>query len=219
MAALEESTKKGFSPECQAPQKRAGDKHIYANVTTDRNAEGVHDERAEDELAHRAAAMLPAGIIHHSEIIFLFIKPSPLYIVLHPLGTLMSLIILTAAAVWINGKWNFDIGRQNLMLIGAGLVGLRMFWQFLEWLTSVYVLTDQRVIKVCGVFKTRASEVRLDKIEHVDVKSSWREWLFGLGTIGFTVGGQELLEAAWHMVSCPGQVRQKIIDAIHRDHR
>jgi uncharacterized membrane protein YdbT with pleckstrin-like domain len=174
---------------------------------------------ADQALARRAAAMLPAELLQPSEIIILLIKPSPLYILLAPLRSLMLLIVLTLGALAINSEFALGIARRDIILIGIGLVGLRLFWQFLEWLSRVYVLTDQRVIRVRGVLRVNVFETRLEHIQHTDTHFSIRERLFALGTLTFSTAGSGMIEAAWEMIARPLEVHQTVVRTIRRYRR
>jgi uncharacterized membrane protein YdbT with pleckstrin-like domain len=93
---------------------------------------------------------------------------------------------------------------------------VRLFWQFLEWLSRVYVLTDRRVIRVRGVWRVRVFEALLKNIQHTTVERSMRERLLGLGTIGFATSGTAFTEASWRMVARPLEVHQIVVQTIGR---
>lgn len=182
-------------------------------------AEGVGSDSGHSHPASRAAAMLPAELLQPGEIIILLLKPSPLYIVLAPLGTIVGLMAITALAVWVNQALHLGLARQDLMLIGALLIGLRLFWQFLEWLSRVYVLTDRRMISVQGVLRVSVIEAPLQQIQQTYATFSIRERLFALGTIAFATAGTAFVEAYWQMVAKPLEVHQKVVQTINRYRR
>jgi len=189
---------------------------IASYASSERHAEGVGQDTVDNELTARAATMLPPELVQPGEIIILLLKPSPLFILLAPLGTVAGLVVLTAAAVWVNEVLDLSIGRQDLILIGAGLIGLRLFWQFLEWLSRVYVLTDRRMIRVQGVLRVSVIEAPLQQIQQTYATFSIRERLFGLGTIAFATAGTAFVEAYWQMIAKPLEVHQKVVQTINR---
>jgi len=182
------------------------------------SAEGVAPD-VDEALARRAAAMLPAELLQPSEIIILLVKPSPLFIILAPLQTLAILTLLTVAALAIDQHWLFGVPRRDIVLALVGLIGLRLFWQFLEWLSRVYVLTDQRVIRVRGVLRVSVFESRLEQIQHTDTQFSVRERLFALGTITFATAGTGAVEAVWAMIARPLEVHRTVVRTIRRYRR
>jgi uncharacterized membrane protein YdbT with pleckstrin-like domain len=185
---------------------------------TVQRAEGL-GPGADQAVARRAAAMLPGELLQPSEIIILLLKPSPLFIILAPLRTLVTLAVLTLGVLAANAQFALGWPRRDILLIGIGVIGLRLFWQFLEWLSRVYVLTDQRVIRVRGVLRVSVFETRLEQIQHTDTQFSVRERLFALGTVTFATAGTGVIEAAWTMIAKPLEVHRTVVRTIRRYRR
>jgi len=182
-------------------------------------AEDLTGEASPDEAAARAAGMLPAELLQPGEVIILLLKPSAWFILLAPLRTVLLLLILTLAAVALNGRFGLGYSNQNLAAAGVVLVLIRLFWQFLEWLSRVYVLTDRRIISVSGVIRVLVFETTLENIQHTQTLFSLRERLFALGTISFATAGTAVSETYWLMLSSPLEVHQKIVQTLHRYRR
>ena len=159
----------------------------------------------------RAEAMLPVDLIQGGETIIMVLKPSPLYIVLGAIGHLGTLFLVFVLAAWAN-----LISQETALLGFVGLGSLRIGWQFLEWLSRIYVLTDRRIIRIAGVLRVFVFEAALKQIQHTDVLISLRERPFGLGTIAFSTAGTGLNEAYWVMLHRPMAVQRRIIQAINR---
>jgi len=166
-----------------------------------------------------AGAFLPARLLYPGELIILLIKPSPLYILLAPLGTLSAIAILTFVLVSLARNGVIPFNPRDILLLGILALMVRLFWQFLEWLSRVYVLTDRRVIRVQGVLRVSVFEAALNKIQHTTTHFSIRERLFGLGTLGFTTAGTDYIDAWWVMVSHPLDVHQTVLQTIGRYRR
>ncbi len=182
-------------------------------------AEGLTGETGADAAAARAAGMLTAELLQPGEIIILLLKPSPWFILLAPLRVLTAIVILAIAADSLNGYLGMGVNRQNIYLLTMLLLLARVFWQFLEWLSRVYVLTDRRVIAVAGVLRVGVFETPLEKVQHTNLHFSLRERLFALGTIGFATAGTAFSEAYWLMLSNPLQVHQKVVQTLNRYRR
>lgn len=180
-----------------------------------RFAEGA---AGQDAAALRAAAMLPTELLQPGEIIILLLKPSPWFILLAPLKTILLLAVATAIAAVLPLD-RAAVANQQLVLAGLTLIALRLFWQFLEWLSRVYVLTDQRVIRVMGVLRISIFEAPLQQVQHTTLIFSIRERLCGLGTIGFATAGTGGFEAYWQMVAKPYDVHQKVVQTLKRYRR
>ncbi len=171
---------------------------------------------AAPEVSARATAMLPAQVLQPGELIILLLKPSPWFIVLDALGSIAWLIAIVAAALLIDATGLTHVGRRDLVLLGAALVGMRLFWQFLEWLGRVYVLTDRRVIRVEGVLRIHIFETALRNVQHTSTRFSLRERLFGLGTLSFATAGTGIVEAYWRMIAHPLDIHRIVIQTLDR---
>lgn len=164
----------------------------------------------------RVAGLLPADLLQPGEIIILLLKPSPWYILLAPLATITAMVILVLLTAQLNNWMSIGISQRDLFLLGVALVGVRLFWQFLEWLSRIYVLTDRRVIRVKGVLRVQVFETPLKTIQHTYALFSLRERLFGLGTMAFATAGTAFIEATWEMVARPLQVHKQIVQTLER---
>jgi hypothetical protein len=168
----------------------------------------------------QSAALLSKQLVQEGEIIILLLRPSLLYVFLSSLGGLLFIGLVTFALAYMAKfmsqlpgiGWN---DRQAFAL-GMGLAALRVGWQFLEWLSRVYILTDRRVICRSGVLRVVVFETPLKNIQHTSVFARVRERAFGLGTIGFATAGSDTFEAFWTMIRNPFAVHKIVVDAIRR---
>jgi hypothetical protein len=194
------------------PQQAANDREWH------HHAEGAtsNGETARRDPATRAGELLPAELLQPGETIILLLKPSVWFIVLAPLATLAILLAVTIGLAILGSKGLLGVTGAELSVLGMVLIGLRLMWQFLEWLSRVYVLTDRRVIRVMGVLRVQVFETRLQQIEQTELLLSLRERLFGLGTIAFATAGTAMVEAAWVMVPQPLEVHQRVVETLQR---
>jgi uncharacterized membrane protein YdbT with pleckstrin-like domain len=165
----------------------------------------------------RAAAILPADLLQGGEIVILLLKPSPWYILLGCLGTLLAIIAFAAMLLLIQ-PW-LSIGshaRNEIIALTVALCGVRLGWQTLEWLSRTYVLTDRRVIRIKGVLRVEMFQAPLRNISHTEVLFTVTERIFRLGTLSFATAGSAFPEAYWLMVRRPLAVHRRVMQAIHR---
>jgi len=179
-------------------------------------AEDAAGDADQDVIAARAAAMLPSELLQPAEIIILLLKPSPWFILLAPLKTLAMLAVITLGLLVLGSYYQLGVSQRDLLLLGIALIGGRLFWQFLEWLSRVYVLTDQRMIRVRGVLRVQVFECQLNQVQHTEAVFTIRERLFALGTISFATAGTALNEVFWTMVAHPLEVHQRIVQPLRR---
>jgi len=182
-------------------------------------AEDLTGQGGGDEAAARAAGMLPAELLQPGETIILLLKPSAWFILLAPLRTLTTIIVLALIAETANSYMSLGFARQTIVLATLAGLMLRVFWQFLEWLSRVYVLTDRRIVTVSGVVRIGVFETPLQRVQHTNLVLSLRERLFALGTIAFATAGTASAEAYWLMLEDPLEVHQKIVQTISRYRR
>lgn len=177
---------------------------------------GATPEEVGEVVDHSAADMLPAELLQPGEIIILLLKPSVWYVVLGSLRELAIIGVLLTLGLWLGAAGHLNLSDRDLILFAIGLVAVRLFWQFLEWLSRVYVLTDRRVIRVKGVLRISVFEAPLRQVQHTSARYSIRERVFGLGTIGFATAGTGLIEAAWVMIARPLEVHRTVVEALNR---
>lgn len=205
-----------MTPTLVEPPKPARPIRDHTDGTQRYLAEDLAGETGASEAAARAAGMLPAELLQPGEIIILLLKPSAWFILLAPLRTLTLILVLALIAYVVNSYAGLGVSGQNLAMITLALMLVRLFWQFLEWLSRVYVLTDRRVITVAGVLRVLVFESTLEKVQHTNMHFSLRERLFALGTISFATAGTAVSETCWLMLNTPLEVHQKIVQTLNR---
>ncbi|MEX0777626.1 MAG: PH domain-containing protein [Phycisphaeraceae bacterium] len=206
------------SQEKQAKQYQS--RAALARGLTPRGSDTAFSEAGADngvaEVDPRITALLPPQLLQGGELIILLLKPSPWFIILESLRTLTALMMLLVIA-WVLAKYDLlPMGQRDVVLAGIAIGGLRLFWQFLEWLSRVYVLTDRRIIRVRGVLRVHVFECPLKQVQHTTAIYSVPERLVGLGTIGFATAGTAVTEAYWQMVAKPLQVHQTVVETLNR---
>lgn len=207
------------SPPAPAGGDRAGDApHARARVGFPPRAcaEAEHDA---EPLAAQANILIPSQLLQSGEIIVLLLKPSPWFIFLAALPTLAILALITLGLVVAERYLQTGVGEAQVVTVGLALMMARLFWQFMEWLSRVYVLTDRRVVRVQGVLRISVFEAPLQQIQHTNLYFSLRERAFGLGTIAFATAGTAWTEVAWVMLADPLEVHRKVVETIERYRR
>jgi len=166
----------------------------------------------------RTAALVPEQLLQPGEIIILLLKPSPWYILLASLRSLTIILLLYLLAWSLREELLEWVGLRpgDLIVLALAAAGVRLFWQFLEWLSRVYILTDRRVVRIKGVIRVYVFEAPLKQIQHTTLYFSLRERFFALGTLGFTTAGTGMVEAYWIMVAKPLEVHQKVTQTLQR---
>jgi len=164
----------------------------------------------------QSAALLGKDLVQDGEIILLLLRPSLWFVFLSSLSSLIMIALLTFALAYVSqmpwAAWN----DRQAFAVGMGLVALRLGWQFLEWLSRVYILTDRRIITRSGVLRVVVFETQLKNIQHTSVFAQVRERICALGSIGFATAGSDTFDAFWVMIRQPFVVHRTVVETIRR---
>ena len=170
-----------------------------------------------NDVASDVARLLPVGLLQPDELVILFLKPSAWYVILGSWRSLLAIGAVVALLLWFVGLgWLPSEARREIILFAAGCAAVRLVWQFLEWLSRVYVLTDRRVVRVRGVLRINVFESALRHIQHTSTTFNLRERATGLGSIHFATAGTGVAEASWEMIARPMEVHQTVVKALER---
>jgi hypothetical protein len=150
-------------------------------------------------------------------------RPHPLFILFFPVRQYAGIALLTLCA-WLGVmvfRWaglgelvigGRAVGGGLILLIGAGLVLVRLVWAILQWATRGYGIEDTDagsgsgasvVYSVVGVLNRTRSEARADALRNVVVDKPFFERVFGLGSVGFATAGTAGYEVVWRIVGNP----------------
>jgi hypothetical protein len=158
-----------------------------------------------------------AQMLAPGEIVILYLKPSLLFVPLASLSSLLGIALVTFIFAWLDRKfiWIPWTDHQAIAL-GVFLGAVRLAWQFLEWVSRVYVLTDRRVLRRKGVLRVSVFECRLSQVQQTAVFQSLRERVTFLGTLCFATAGAAAFVALWEFVPRPFEVQRTVADVIER---
>jgi uncharacterized membrane protein YdbT with pleckstrin-like domain len=86
------------------------------------------------------------------------------------------------AAVIPSGRYQGD-GRWAVLVVGVLIVGWFTVLPYLRWLTTRYILTDQRLVIRTGVVARHGRDVPLDRINDVSFSETLVERMLRSGTL------------------------------------
>lgn len=147
---------------------------------------------------------------HEDEELLMFFRQHP--IVMRK-GLIAVLVLLTVglipALIWPTRPAYLWFG-----LLGAGLGGIILFYQWIGWYYSVYYVSDQRIIQIRhkGLFTRSVVDVGLDKIQNINFQvKGVQETMFRYGTIVVqTFAGDLVMEKIHH----PARIQESMVKII-----
>jgi hypothetical protein len=170
-------------------------------------------------LAVEDQPLIVSSLISDGEIVLMVIRPSLWMVSLWSIGALGVIAGMVFALAWASSFAWAGWTEQQAFGLGLVLAGIRLVWQFLDWMNRLYVLTDRRVIRRRGIFQVDVFEARLDRIQQTSVLQLVRERAFGLGTVAFATAGTGTLDALWEAIDDPFTVHRAVTQAIDRHGR
>jgi uncharacterized membrane protein YdbT with pleckstrin-like domain len=158
-----------------------------------------------------------AHLIQDDETVLLVLKPSLLFVPLSSLSSLLGIAVATFFLAWLERRFGWIPWTDHQAIaLGVFLAAVRLGWQFLEWASRVYVLTDRRVLRRKGVIRVQVFECRLERLQQTAVFQSLRERVCFLGTICFATAGAASFVALWEYVARPFDVQRTVAEAVER---
>jgi membrane protein YdbS with pleckstrin-like domain len=171
---------------------------------------------ADAVLAIEDQPLIVSSLVSDGEIVLMVIRPSLWMVSLWSIGALGVIAGMVFALAWASSFSWAGWTESQAFGLGLVLVGIRLIWQFLDWMNRLYVLTDRRVIRRRGIFQVDVFEARLDRIQQTSVVQLVRERAFGLGTVAFATAGTGTLDALWEAIDDPFTVHRAVTQAIDR---
>ena len=98
--------------------------------------------------------------------------------------------------------------------VGVVVAGLILIWQWLAWLSRLYVLTSERMMCVAGVMLQSVADVPLRNVCNLVVVRGAVERVLGLGTLGAATAGTDGYELVWVLLSRPEEVLAAVRRAV-----
>jgi len=99
-------------------------------------------------------------------------------------------------------------------LILAGLFLLNFLIRYLRWISTLYVMTDMRVMTKKGILGRSFEDMPLDMITNIDVSQSFIQRFLGYGTVIFSSQSGTRDDVVWKWMPDPIMVRRKVQEAM-----
>jgi hypothetical protein len=160
------------------------------------------------------AALLASHVLRDGEIVLLILKPSLWFIPLNSL--LFAGIVAVVAGLGflatgrVPGRERFYVDAATILII------CRLMWATLRWMGRLYILTDQRILRLSGVFFTDVFDCPLRKIASATRSATVGEGVLGLGSIDILPADDRRLPTSWQTIAHPKQIHAVVVATISR---
>lgn len=128
-------------------------------------------------------------------------------------GPLVAWLVLVAGAVGIGLLLSSRVSAQVVNWV-SGIIGgaatLVFLWKIAQWRAHRYVLTDQRVLMIEGIFYRKVSAIPLSKVTDTTYSRSPVGRLLGYGEIVLETAGERADQERLSMVPHPDEVYRQI---------
>jgi membrane protein YdbS with pleckstrin-like domain len=157
-------------------------------------------------------------------------RPTALFYLPGPIILLLILAVLDYAAaaayyMWaanplgtLIGKYSRVTSLDKLVLVFfIFLTLIALLWllvRYLRWISTVYAVTNTRVIVQKGIFGRNFDEIPVNQVRGVDVHQTFGQRILGYGTVTVSSeGGTKVGNEAWRGVPRPFEFQRLIENA------
>src|SRR5262245_30877263 len=105
-------------------------------------------------------------------------------------------------------------GTVVLLVFGviSVIVLISAFLDYLRWNNEQYIVTDQRVIQIRGIFSKAVIDSSLDKINDIELRQSWIGRIFGFGDIEILTASEIGINSL-HKIAHPLEFKRAMLEA------
>ncbi len=160
--------------------------------------------------------LVPGDLISEDEEVIFAIKPSLWTILFLSFRTVVIAGAVMGFTLWLGPLLGLGRGSGYIISVCGAAILLRMGFAVLQWVSRSYVLTNQRVIRIRGVFTIDIFQCSLQKLQNTFLVLTLPQRLLNLGNIELTTAGTGNIEAVWRHCKKPLEVHQKLLRAMNR---
>lgn len=108
--------------------------------------------------------------------------------------------------------WIFFIA----FILIAVLFFVNFLIRYLKWISTLYVMTNSRVLTKRGILGRNFEDMPLGMITNIDVRQSVMQRFLGYGTVTFSSQSGTRDDVVWKYVPDPMMVRRKVQEAMEK---
>ncbi|MDP9174938.1 MAG: PH domain-containing protein [Planctomycetota bacterium] len=158
------------------------------------------------------ATLLASHVLRDGELVLMILRPSFWFIVFTSASFTAIAIVASLIMAELDHGMHDRIYFEAAMFVISG----RVMWAVLQWMGRLYILTDQRVLRLSGIFSIDVFDCPLRKIVRARIVSPLRERVVGAGSIEIIPRDESMPTAVWQTVDRPAEVYERLMAAINR---
>ena len=199
--------------------KRAGSAEL-ATLDNARSAGGDAEAKVS-----RKRTLLPREILTTGEYPVYEVQPLLWPLLIRPALASTVGIIITVMAPNLQLSFIPEVGKvipldlihsivrwTGIVLLAAGLLGAII--RFLKWRSTVYTVTNSRILRQTGIIGKSFVDCSLSKIQNIFLDMTIWGRLFRFGTIRVATAGTSDVEIRWEYMKNPMKVYRELNEAI-----
>lgn len=157
---------------------------------------------------HALEAAMVRRHVPKGERVIIAMRPSVLFVLLSRWRVMAGLGAAGGAWCWVDAAIRGDLGTMSMSLRMAILawllpITLVAVYNAIDRATRLYLLTDQRAMRVSGIIRQVVIDAPLARVQSVALTARARERVLGLGTPIIATAGSEAGAMAWTMIERP----------------
>jgi hypothetical protein len=156
--------------------------------------------------------LLGSHVLRDGELVLLILKPSLWFIAFNSLAFALLTAFTSAALALLDRRMHDHFYFEAALFVIAG----RLMWSMLEWMGRLYILTDQRVLRITGIFSVDVFDCPLRKVVRARMVSTSREKVVGVGSIEIIPADEAIPSAIWQTITNPKEILERLRAAITR---
>lgn len=157
------------------------------------------------------ASLLTRHALRDGEIVLLILKPSRWLILFNTMPAIAGAIMLLVALHFAHAPHFHWYVEGALFVVGGCLT-----WHVLQWMGRLYLLTDQRVLRLSGIFSIEVFDCPLRRVSRTRIIRTPREQVVSLGSIEIIPSDEDRPCGVWQTIRRPIEVNEKIQSAIQK---
>jgi len=156
--------------------------------------------------------LLGSHVLRDGELVLLILKPSLWFIAFNSLGFALATASTAAALALVDHRMHDNFYFESALFVITG----RVMWAVLQWMGRLYILTDQRVLRITGIFGVEVFDCPLRKVVRARMVSTSREKVVGVGSIEIIPADEAVPSAIWQTIAKPKEILERLRAAITR---